>query len=106
MVAEVGIDGQSRADVARRHGLHSSVFGRWCGRYGARAASPSPAAPSFIPVAVVAPEAGALGPAPESEGGRGEGVIEVVLANGRRLVTGESIAPSRLRLLIAAVEAA
>lgn len=45
-------------------------------------------------------------PLPPGNGGRGESVIEVVLANGRRLVAAEGIAPSRLRLLIAAVEAA
>ena len=105
MVAEVGVDGQSLSDVARRHGLLPCVLGRWRARYGERADVPPPAAPTFVPVTVAGPEAKAK-PLPPSNGGRGEGVIEVVLANGRRLVAAEGIAPSRLRLLIAAVEAA
>lgn len=105
MADEVGVDGQSVADVARRHGLHPSVLGRWCARYGKRTPYPPPAAATFVPVTVTVPEAKPM-PVPPDKSGRGEGVIEVVLANGRRLVAAEGIAPSRLRLLIAAVEAA
>lgn len=104
MVAEVGVDGQSLSDIARRHGLHPSVLGRWRGRYGERTASPPPAAPTFVPVTVAASVA--LPEPPPGKGDRSESVIEIVLANGRRLVAAEGIAPSRLRLLIAAVEVA
>ncbi len=105
MVAEVGVDGQSLSDVARRHGLQPSVLGRWRARLGERSVLASPAAPTFVPVTVAAPVP-MPEPPPKDDGGRGERVIEVVLANGRRLVAAEGIAPSRLRLLITAVEAA
>lgn len=102
MVAEIGENGSSLSDVARRYGVHSSVVGRWYARYG----KDSGASPSFIPVTVAAPEtAPAVPPEPVSVV-RAEAVIEVILANGRRLVVAEAIAPSRLRQLIGAVEAA
>ena len=104
MVAEVGVDGQSLSDVGRRHGVHSSVVGRWHAQFGG--GPPSSAAPSFVPVTVTTPEATSPAVPEKLGGGRTEGAIEVVLAHGRRLIVAESILPSRLRLLIAAIEAA
>lgn len=105
MVAEVGVDGQSLSDIARRHGVHPTVLGRWRTRYGARSDVPPPAAPSFVPVTVTAPVAMPEPPPKDEDGGRAR-VIEVVLAKGRRLIAAEGIAPAQLRVLIAAVESA
>jgi transposase len=102
IAAEVGVDGASLSDVARRHGIHGSVIGRWCERFGEASAPATP----FLPVTVAAPEAALPPAAPSMVAQTREAVVEVVLANGRRLVVAESIAPPRLRVLIAAVEAA
>jgi transposase len=100
IAGEVGLDGQSLSDVARRYGIHASVIGRWCERFG----EASTAVP-FVPVTVAVPEAPLPPAAPPVVAPARDAVVEVFLANGRRLVVAESIAPSRLRLLIAAVEA-
>ena len=101
MVAEVEATGQSVAEIARRYRLASSVLGRWCTRY--RTKMPPATAPSFVPVTVAAS-------APETKepdrARHGEARIEILLSHGRRLVADEGIAPSRLRLLIAAIEGA
>jgi len=103
IAAEVGVAGHSLSDVARRHGIHASVIGRWCERF-----DDEPATMAFVPVTVTvaAPEAALAPTAPPIVAPARDAVVEVFLANGRRLVAAESIAPSRLRLLIAAVEAA
>ena len=101
MVAEVEASGRSVAEIARRYRLASSVLGRWCSRYGAKL--PPATAPSFVPV-VVAASATEMN---EPDGPRrGEARIEILLSHGRRLVADEGIAPSCLRLLIAAIEGA
>ena len=64
---------------------------------------PPATAPSFVPVTVAAPTTETK----EPDGLRhGEARIEILLTHGRRLVADEGIAPSRLRLLIAAIEGA
>jgi transposase-like protein len=93
------------ADVARRHGVHPTVLGRWRARYGERADVPISATPTFVPVTVAAPVAMPEPPPKDEDGGRAR-VIEVVLAKGRRLIAAEGIAPAQLRVLIAAVESA
>ena len=101
MVAEVEASGRSVAEIARRYRLASSVLGRWCTRYGTK--MPPATAPSFVPVTVAAPTTETK----EPDGLRhGEARIEILLTHGRRLVADEGIAPSRLRLLIAAIEGA
>jgi transposase len=105
MVAEVGVDGRSLSDVARRHGVHPTVLGRWRARYGERADVPISATPTFVPVTVAAPVAMPEPPLKAEDGGRAR-VIEVILSNGRRLIVADGIAPARLRVLIAAVESA
>jgi len=94
------VAGQSLSDVARRHGIHASVIGRWCERFGGTATA------AFVPVTVAVPEAALPPTASPIVAQARDAVIEVVLANGRRLVAAEGIAPSRLRVLIAAVETA
>jgi transposase len=101
MVGEVEASGRSVAEIARRYRLASSVLGRWCARYGTK--TPPAIAPSFIPVTVVA----SATEMNEPDGPRcGEARVEILLANGRRLMADEGIAPARLRLLIAAIEGA
>jgi transposase len=101
MVAEVEASGRSVAEIARRYRLASSVLGRWCARYGTK--MPPATVPSFVPVTVAA----SATETKEPDGPRcGEARIEILLSHGRRLVADEGIAPSRLRLLIAAIEGA
>ncbi|WP_404385883.1 IS66 family insertion sequence element accessory protein TnpA [Caenispirillum salinarum] len=93
MVREVAESGLPVAEVARRNGVHPSVLGRWC-----RKAAPT--APGFLPVQVTEPEEVAA-PAPEDPSS-----VEIVLTNGRRLIVPATIAPPRLRTLVAALEGA
>ena len=102
MVAEVEASGRSVAEIARRYRLASSVLGRWCARYGEKVMPPATTL-SFVPVTVAA----SATEMNEPDGPRcGEARIEILLSHGRRLVADEGIAPSRLRLLIAAIEGA
>jgi len=93
MVREVAESGLPVAEVARRNDVHPSVLGRWC-----RKAAPT--APDFLPVQVTEPEEVAA-PAPDKPSS-----VEIVLTNGRRLIVPDTIAPPRLRTLVAALEEA
>ncbi|WP_404379665.1 IS66-like element accessory protein TnpA [Caenispirillum salinarum] len=93
MVREVAESGLSVAAVARRNGVHPCVLGRWCRKT-------APAAPGFLPVQVTAPEEAAAR-VPEEPS-----PVEIVLTNGRRLIVPATIAPPRLRTLVAALEGA
>ncbi|WP_404381162.1 IS66 family insertion sequence element accessory protein TnpA [Caenispirillum salinarum] len=94
MVREVAESGLPVAEVARRNGVHPSVLGRWCRKA-------APAAPGFLPVQVAAPKDEEAAPAPEEPS-----PVEIVLTNGRRLIVPATIAPPRLRTLVAALEGA
>ncbi len=102
LVSEVSADGVTISAVARRHGVHPSVLGRWVRRW-----KPEAPSPALVPVTIsedappIAPDRKAS-PAAASV----EETVEIVLTNGRRLVVREGISPSRLRRFVSAVDGA
>jgi transposase len=120
IVAEAMRPGVSVSEVARRHGLHSSLLFRWRREFVA-AGSPveiaKSATPRFIPIALPAPAGG--GPAqPEQRDGpvprsseRGhprpapdDSAIEIDLRNGRRLRVTATVDTATLKCIIAVLE--
>ncbi len=84
--------GASICAVARRHNLSSSLLYRWIKSFKANEPVPKPA---FVPIAL-APPAVAVA--------RTNGMIEVVLANGRILRIGADIDMAVLKRIAAALE--
>lgn len=108
IVAEVDVGGATLSEVARRHGIHSSLLFRWRRALGspltpppiddARAdASTSTRSPSFVPLMLAAPTT----PAPAAEA---KPAIEIVLAGGRIVRVGADVDPAGLMRVIAALE--
>lgn len=98
ILAEARATTTSVSEVARRHGLHSSLLFRW--RREARdqeEAATRPAPPAFIPLALPAP---AASPA-ASEAGVGR--IEIELAGGHRVRVEAGADPAVLRSVIEAL---
>lgn len=80
ILAEADDPTTTASEVARRHGLHSSLLFRW--RRALRAEASAPKAgfhPSFIPLALPAP------PSTVREEPSRSGAIEIELAGGHRL---------------------
>ena len=100
ILAEVDAPGGSVSEVARRHGLHTSLLFRWRRDLAKRTRSASaPPEPSFLPVRLTPPSVPAL-PAPARPG-----VIEVVLAGGRMLRVGADVDTAALVRIVEALEA-
>ena len=97
ILAEVDAPGSSVSQVARRHGLRSSLLFRWR-RDFRNAAVPKPAIPSFVPLRLPAP------PATTHTQARSD-IIEVVLANGRTVRIGADVDTGMLMRIIDALEA-
>jgi transposase len=102
ILAEVDAPGGSVSEVARRHGLHTSLLFRWrrdLSRSVARqpTASPPPP-PTFLPVALPPPAM----PATTVSGK--PGAIEIVLAGGRTLRVGPDVDTAALRRIVDALE--
>ena len=99
ILAEVDAAGGSVSEVARRHGLHTSLLFRWRRDLAKRPrpASSSPE-PSFLPVRLPPPAGPAL-PAPARPC-----AIEVVLAGGRTLRVGADVDTAVLVRVIEALE--
>jgi transposase-like protein len=110
MVEEVATSGQPIAVVARRHGVHATVLGRWCHAYGVRSArrfgpvsEKRKDGPDLIPVRLVAPEI-LEDPGPQVVADtRVSSVIEIHLSNGCKVVVPEDIPPARLQDLLSVV---
>jgi transposase len=119
IVAEAMRPGVSVSEVARRHGLHSSLLFRWRREFvaaGGQVELAKSAAPSFVPIALPAPAGG--GPAQPEGGGavprsaeRGhprpapdDSAIEIDLRNGRRLRVPATVDTAALKRIIAALE--
>ena len=107
IVAEVDVSGATVSEVARRHGIHSSLLFRWRRALGslmpppidARAdASTSTRSPSFVSLMLAAPTTPAAETKPAS--------IEIVLAGGRIVRVGADVDPAGLIRIIAALEGA
>ena len=100
ILAEVDAPGGSVSDVARRHGLHTSLLFRWR-RDLAKRTRPAAASPEqgFLPVRLPPPSVPAL-PAPARPG-----TIEVMLAGGRTLRVGADVDTAVLVRIVEALEA-
>ncbi|MCJ2079837.1 IS66-like element accessory protein TnpA [Methylobacterium sp. J-090] len=80
ILAEAEDPATTASEVARRHGLHSSLLFRWRRALRADVSAPETSSrPSFIPLALPAPPSGVRGEPPRS------GAIEIELAGGHRL---------------------
>ena len=101
IVDEIAAAGGSVSQVARRHGVHTSLLFRW--RRDLRAelddgAHASPAAtPKFLPVRLPPPR-GETSPTAKS------GAIEIVLAGGRTVRVGSDVDTAALVRIIEALE--
>ena len=109
IVAEVDIGGATLSEVARRHGIHSSLLFRWRRNFGSALAPPidalaaaptSPLPPSFVPVMLAAPKT----PTPEPSVAGKPGAIEIVIAGGRTVRVGTDVDTAALMRIIAALE--
>jgi transposase len=95
ILAEVDAPGSSVSQVARRHGLRSSLLFRWR-RDFRKGTGPKPVVPSFVPVRL---------PPPRATDAQGRsGIIEVVLANGRTVRVGADVDTAVLMRIIDALE--
>lgn len=97
IVAEARATTTSISEVARRHGLHTSLLFRWRRDAGDRdRAEARPAPPAFIPLAL---------PAPASVASAAENVgrIEIELAGGHRVRADAGADPVALRSVIEAL---
>ncbi len=100
IVNEVGIDGTSVADVARRHDVGRQQIYAWRRQLRDKGLLAG-TAPVFLPVSVMAePEA------TSSAETAAAGTVEVRLANGRSLAVAADVPEAVLQQLIRAVEAA
>lgn len=98
ILAQVDAPGGSVSEVARRHGLHTSLLFRWRRDLTRSAAQPPAAsAPSFVPVALLPPSLSQRAPA-------ATGSIEITLAGGRTLRVGSDVDLSVLMRLIHVLE--
>lgn len=101
ILAEVDAPGGSVWEVARRHGLHTSLLFRWR-RDVSKSITRQPTAPrpplTFLPVALPPPEMQAM---PVS--GK-PGAIEIVLAGGRTIRVGADVDTAALRRIVDALE--
>ncbi len=93
IVSEAVAPGASICAVARRHNLSSSLLYRWIKSFKANEPVQKPA---FVPIA--------LAPPAEPSSARTNGMIEVVLANGRILRIGADIDMAVLKRIAAALE--
>lgn len=104
IVAESYTSGVSVSWVARKHGVAPSQLFAWrklARERGDRLAEDVSRPAKFLPLELCAPQAVEAPPAPMS----GDDRIEIVLANGRRLLVSPCSDPTRLARLAAALEA-
>lgn len=80
--------------TARRHGISRSLLTRWRAEY--RAGLVGAGGPMFTPLALASPAAASAS----------ETKVEIVLANGRRVVVAASIDPAALARLLPVLEGA
>ena len=104
IVSEAVAPGASICAVARRHNLSSSLLYRWIKFFKADEPVQKPA---FVPIALAPPAvaaASAHGSEPLTAPSRTNGMIEVVLVNGRILRMGADIDLAVLKRIAAALE--
>lgn len=101
IVAELNSSGGTVSAVARKHNIAASFLFRWRRELGAKnGAGRAEAVRSFVPVALPAPVC-----KPDSfSSSMAGGPIEIVLANGRRVVVSGNVDVGALRRVIEALE--
>lgn len=104
IVAAVGVKGETLARVARRYDVSRSQIYNWRHELKKRGMLPSPVGPVFLPVDIGAPMLKAE-PALE-ERMVSPSIVELCLAQGRRLRFDGNIEAAVLTRLIRSVEAA
>ena len=102
IVAELNSTGGTVSAVARKHNIAASLLFRWRREFGTKtAAGKAEAVRSFVPVTLPAPVA-----KPDSFSGiMAGGAIEIVLANGRRVLVSGTVDVGALKQVIEALDA-
>ena len=99
ILGEVGVNGWTVADVARRHDVTRQHIYQWRGEMRRKGLWPTASAPVFLPVEMAGTPEGAA----TTEPGSSVAEITVMLSNGRQLRCPEGIreaAPVRLVRLL------
>ncbi len=104
IVAAVGVTGETLARVARRYDVSRSQIYNWRHQFRKRGLLPAPVGPTFLPVDIGAPMLNAE-PALEDRM-VSPLIVELRLAQGRRLRFDSGIEAAALTRLIRSVEAA
>ncbi|MCB4862610.1 transposase [Sphingobium sp. PNB] len=104
IVAAVGVNGETLARVARRYDVSRSQIYQWRHQFRKRGLLPAPTGPTFLPVDLEAPMRHAE-PVPEDIIASPV-IVELCLAQGRRLRFDAGIEAAALTRLIRSVEAA
>jgi transposase len=95
IVAETFAPGASVSIVARRHDLNANMLFTWRRQIGATALLPAGDAVTFVPAAITAEAAPAVSPA-FSVAGR----MEIVLADGHRIIAGKDVDAAALACVV------
>lgn len=107
IIAEVDVGGATLSEVARRHGIHSSLLFRWRRRLGSVMGAPpvdvgatprTQTPPSFMPVLLPPPTL------PPATAPKTEGAIEIVLDGGRTMRVGADVDTAALLRIVEALE--
>ena len=101
ILSEVGVDGWTVADVARRHDLTRQHIYQWRREMRRKGLWPETEAPSFLPVEIAAPSTETV---PEPAAVTAE--ITVVLRNGRQLRCPGGLEDATLARLVRLLETA
>ena len=120
IVAEIDVGGATLSQVARRHGMHSSLLFRWRKTLGSAMGRPpiivgqetsTPPGPAFVPVLLPPPSlpAPAIAPARPSLAGGSRAstdasTIEIVLDGGRTVRVSAEVDTSALLRIVEALE--
>lgn len=104
IIAAVGVNGETLARVARRYDVSRSQIYQWRHQFRKRGLLPAPAGPTFLPVDIGTPMLSAE-PMPEDRV-VSPLMVELCLAQGRRLRFDSGIEAAALTRLIRSVEAA
>ena len=102
ILGEVGVDGWTVADVARRHDLTRQHIYQWRGEMRRKGLWPVAEAPSFLPVEIAAPPSVEAVTEPDDTTAE----ITVLLRNGRQLRCPEGIGEAALVRLVRLLETA
>ena len=104
IVAAVGVNGETLARVARRYDVTRSQIYNWRHQLRKKGLLPAPVGPIFLPIDIGAPM---LNAEPALEDRKASPlIVELCLAQGRRLCFDSGIEAAALTRLIRSVEAA